>query len=229
MAPLRKECRIYLDVSFVISCRRSDIHVSSSFKLEKVSWYILALGLGLLVLDLDKEVLNLGRKVVKCWVISVFDTHKLLRKALTIYVVHCNSSCFLHVRVRMYGRSESEQLSLQREHRRVKHVHYHVRFYLGFTNRPASSTHLGCNLCYLWCCADMCGPLPDVPVSKQRHLLGGQVFFCQAANLALCTPHLSHQWYQSLKTSTRQPQLLEHPRATRFRPSFFSEFPATQS
>ena len=110
MAPLRKECRIYLDVSFVISCRRSDIHVSSSFKLEKVSWYILALGLGLLVLDLDKEVLNLGRKVVKCWVISVFDTHKLLRRALTIYVVHCNSSCFLHVRVRMYGRSESESV-----------------------------------------------------------------------------------------------------------------------
>lgn len=63
VAPLRKECRIYLDVSFAISCRISNIHVSSEFR--KLSWYILALGLGFLVFDLDKEVLDLGGKVVK--------------------------------------------------------------------------------------------------------------------------------------------------------------------
>lgn len=63
-APLRKECRIYLDVSLVISCRSSDIHVKSKF--IKLSRNVLALGLGFLVLDLDKEMLDLGGKVVKC-------------------------------------------------------------------------------------------------------------------------------------------------------------------
>ncbi len=41
------------------------MYVSFKFK-EKLSWHFLALGLGLLVLDLDKEVLDLGGEVVKC-------------------------------------------------------------------------------------------------------------------------------------------------------------------